>query len=103
MSLKKAGHKVENKNKVLSDVSDLVTKTARHSEQITRYELALVKLAQSAAELSAVWEGIDTELEPKITRSGSYPFHCSFDELSYGIWFWVEDIQRNIKKLREGV
>lgn len=99
----KAGHKVENKNKVLSDVSELITTTARHSEQITRYELALLKLAQSAAELSAVWEGIDMELEPKITRSGSYPFHCSFDEISYGIWFWVEEIQRNIKNLRKGV
>ena len=103
MSLKKAGHKVENKDKILSDVSELITKISKQSNQATRYELAVENFTKAAWELVNAWQGIDSDLEPKITHNQTYPFDMSFDEKVYEISCWAGDIKEQISKWRKTI
>jgi hypothetical protein len=103
MRPEKAGHKVENKNKILSEVSDLIAKISKESDQATRYELAVNNFTQAAIELVNAWQAIDHDLEPKITHNETYPFDMSFDEKVYEIACWNGDIKEKISKWRQTI
>ena len=98
----KAGHKVENEDKILSEVSEFIAKFRKHLYQATSYELALDNFTKAAWELVNAWEQIDHDLEPKITHNETYPFDMSFDEKVYEIACWSGDVKYKISKWREG-
>ena len=94
---------MEDKNKILSELSELLKTIGRQSEQATRYELAVDNFVQAAKELLITWEGIDKDLEPQITHNSTYPFDMSFDEKLYEIVRWNADIKEQISLWREKI
>lgn len=94
---------MEDKNKILSELSELLKTIGRQSEQATRYELAVDNFVQAAKELLITWEGIDKDLEPQITHNSTYPFDMSFDEKLYEIMCWNADIKEQISLWREKI
>jgi hypothetical protein len=94
---------VETENKILIEVSELLAKISKQSNQATRYELAVDNFTKAAWELVIAWQAIDHDLEPKITHNQTYPFDMSFDEKVYQISCWAEEVKERISKWRKTI